>query len=115
MAMRGLRGFAVSTLAVLAYSAAASGAASADPVQCAIDGSRPAAQCSSVSLALTPTATQLAASDLYFNPFLVNKRALGCVMTPCNDGSKDYACTFYYTATYKQCSTCCSTEAQKNR
>jgi len=103
--MTGVKLVAASALLTLGVAAGAS----ADPAGCVIGGGEGPCR----SIAASPRDTQLA--DTWFQPFYVHQRALGCVATPCNDGSRDYACTYYYTSTVKQCSACCSLEAQTRK
>jgi hypothetical protein len=105
--MTGLKILAAAALLALA-SATTAWAGSTD---CVIGGDQ--GPCQSVSAAVSPLDTQLA--DTWFQPVYVHQRALGCVQTPCTFGSKEYACTYYYTSEVKQCSTCCSLEAQTGK
>ncbi|MBX6321378.1 MAG: hypothetical protein IRY94_06085 [Rhodospirillaceae bacterium] len=103
--MKGVKLIAAWALLTLGLAAGAS----ADPAGCVIGGDQGPCQ----SVAASPRDTQLA--DFWLQPFYPVQRSLGCVATPCTDGGREYACTYYYTSTVKQCSTCCSPEAQTRR
>jgi hypothetical protein len=97
--MIALKTLAVSALVALALTAAAQAGSS----QCVAGADPLAAQCSA-----SPRDTQLA-TDYTLVPMGFAKRSLGCTATPCTESGKEYACTYHYTATFKQCSMCCST------
>lgn len=69
-------------------------------------------QCGDV--AASPRDTQLAGD--YYTKFIFTDRALGCTAKPCTeDSGRELPCTYHYTFEFKQCSMCCTKEAQLNR
>jgi hypothetical protein len=101
--MTGLKIAAAAALLALAF------AHTARAGDCVIGGGQ--GPCQSTSPAVSPLEVQLA--DTWLDqPGFVHQRTLGCVMEACTFAGRDYACTYYYTSTVKQCSMCCSLESQ---
>lgn len=105
--MTGLKVLAATALLALTFATAAR----ADTSNCVIGGSD--GPCQSTTAAWSPLDTQLA--DTWFQPAFVHQRAMGCTATPCKEGDRDYACTYYYTSNVKSCSMCCSLDAQTKK
>jgi hypothetical protein len=65
-------------------------------------------QCSSA--AFDPRETQLAGD--YYSKFIFTDRALGCTAQPCTEKGRELPCTYHVTYEFKQCSMCCTKDAQ---
>jgi hypothetical protein len=108
----------MSRLGILAASAffsmAMAAGASAGSSQCTVaDGDTPG-NCTSAPFDVSPRDTQLAGD--YYSKFIFTDRALGCTALPCTEeGGRELPCTYHYTFQFKQCSMCCTKDAQLNR